>query len=77
MAVSLWTLIVIKTSLEVALAGSYKPHRNCYLGSYFTRTLMVSMTMVFFAVSLSTFVLYVSIFRKIVKQNRRREDLSE
>ena len=73
----LWTFIITKSSLEVAFTGTYKPYINCSYGNFFSEFLMFKMGVEFGFFSFWTFMLYITIFIKITKENYKRRKLGK
>ena len=67
---------MMHTSVQMTLAGGYRLG-NCEFDSYFTPLMMMVIAMEFSVISLTTFVCYVFIFTKILKEKSKRTQLGK
>ena len=61
----------------MSLAGSYKIEQNCEFIFYFTPLMMMIIALEFTVVSGTTFICYILIFFKIVKEKAKRKQLGK
>ena len=72
----IWVTIVTHTSVQMTLAGGYSPG-DCDFASYFSPLMMMIIGLEFTVISLTTFISYIFVFTKILKEKSKRTQLGK
>ena len=75
-AISVFLLMAMKISLEVSFGSENQPV-NCEYVTFFTELTLLVLNMEFALVSVITMVLYMCIFRRIMKETAKREQIGK
>ena len=74
LVLALWILIPCQTSLEVALGGHYNPELPCFYEEFFSREVLLGITIVSPVYGSVPFIMNIAIFLKVIL---RRNELGK
>ena len=77
LVLALWIFISCQTSLEVVLGGHYDSDVPCFYRNFFSREVLLSMTIVYPVYSLVIFILNIAIVLKVKCAILRRNQLGK